>query len=381
MIAICRLSPAACLSLAMAIGVAAAPGPARAQAPAPAPGGGQAIPVTTAIAAKHDVPLLLKNIGSVQAFQSVLIRARVDGTLDHVFFEEGQDVKRGDKIAQIDPRPYQAALGQAQAKKASDVAQLANAQRDLARYSALVRNEFASRQQVDTQTAQVAQLQATLQGDDATIAAAQVNVDYTMITAPFDGHVGLRQVDPGNVIRAADPAGVGIVSITQIHPIAVIFTLPQDSLPAIQTAMAKGKLPVVAFTSDDKVQLSAGILLTTDNAIDPTTGTIKLKAQFANTDDRLWPGQFVNVRLQVDVQKGALTVPSVAVQRSANGLFVYLVKPDNTVAVTPVEIGQDDGQSVIITKNLSDGAQVVVNGQSRLQNGSRVAVSGAKAAS
>ncbi len=353
---------------------------AQSSPPATAPAG-PTIPVTVAAARRQDVPLLLRNIGSVQAFQSVLIRARVDGTLDKVFFEEGQDVKRGDPLALIDPRPYQAALAQAQAKRASDAAQLANAQRDLARYSNLVKNEFASRQQVDTQTSTVAQLTAALQGDDASVAAAQVNVDYTLITAPFDGHVGLRQVDPGNVIRAADPAGVGIVTITQIHPIAVIFTLPQDTLPAIHASMLKGKLPVSAYTSDDKTLLSQGTLLTTDNSIDPTTGTIKLKSVFENKDNKLWPGQFVNVRLQIDVLHNAVTVPSIAVQRSANGLFVYLLKPDSTVAVQPVEIGQDDGQYVVITKNLDEGAQVVTNGQSRLQNGTKVSVTQPKASS
>lgn len=344
-------------------------GTASAQAPA--------IPVTAASTARQDVPTLLRNIGAVQAYQSVLVRARVDGTLDRYFFTEGQDVKRGDKLAQIDPRPYAAALAQVQAKKASDQAQLANAQRDLARYSNLAKSDFASRQQLDTQTAMVAQLQATIQGDDANIAAAQLNLDFTNITSPIDGRTGLRLVDAGNLIHATDTTG--LVTIAQIHPIAVTFTLPQDDLPEIQAAMAKQKLPVTAFTQDDRTALGEGTLETTDNAIDPTTGTIKLKAVFQNVDDKLWPGQFVNVRLQIGVQNNVLTVPSVAVQHGPDGLFVYVVKPDSTVAMQTVEVGQDDGKTAVIAKGLDDGTQVVINGQSRLQNGAKVSVTLAKA--
>lgn len=352
-------------------------GPAAAQAPAPQ-GGGSAVPVTTAAVTRRDVPILLRNIGSVQAFQSVLIRTRVDGTLDKILFTEGQDVKRGDPLAQIDPRPYQAALDQASARRAADEANLANAKLDLARSTDLARNQYASRQTVDTRAAAVAQLEAQLKADDAAIAAARVNLDYTTITSPFDGRVGLRQVDVGNVVRFADTSGQGIVTITQIHPIAVVFNMPQDALPNIQAAMAGGKLPVFAFSGDDKQQLSSGQLLTMDNAIDPGTGTIRMKAVFANTDNKLWPGQFINVRLQLDIQRGALMVPSVAVQRGQNGLFVYAVKPDSTVGFQRIEIGQDDGAFAVVTKGLDDGAQVVVNGMSRLQNGTRIAATPAK---
>ena len=363
---------AAILVLSLPLGAAQAQTPPAAGAPGPS------IPVSVAVAARRDVPLLLKNIAAVQANQTVLMRARIDGTLDRVFFEEGQDVKRGDPIALIDPRPYQAVYDQALAKRSSGEAQLNDARALLLRARELLRSQATPQQTVDTRAATVAQFEATARGDDAAIAAAKVNLDYTLISAPFDGRVGLRQVDPGNVIRAADPAGVGIVSIAQIHPIAVIFTLPQDSLPSIQAAMAKGRLPVVAFASDDKTELSQGQLATTDNVIDVATGTIKLKAIFANADNRLWPGQFVNARLQIDILRGALTIPSIAVQRSAAGLFVYLVKPDSTAAVQRIEIGQDDGQTAVVTKNLEEGAQVVVNGQSRLQNGSRVAATPAK---
>lgn len=330
------------------------------------------VPVQVAAAQRQDVPVLLRNIGTVQAYQSVLVRARVDGTLDRILFREGQEVKAGDRLAQIDPRPYQAALDQARARKAADQAQLANAQRDLARTSNLARSDFASRQQLDTQSASVAQFQATIAGDDAAIATAQLNLDFCNITAPIDGRVGLRLVDAGNLIHAADAQG--IVSITQVQPIAVLFTLPQETLPQVQAAMARGALPTLAFSQDDRTQLSAGRLLTIDNAIDPATGTIRLKAEFANADERLWPGQFVNVRLQVETLAGAVTVPSIAVQRGPNGLFAFVVRPDGTAAMQPVEVRQDDGRTAVIAKGLEAGAHVVVNGQSRLQNGSKVAI-------
>ena len=368
------------LAGAAAILLAMAGGDVRAQAPAGAP----PVPVTVTTVLRKDVPILLRNIGTVQAFQTVLMRARIDGTLDQLFFEEGQEVKRGDKLALIDPRPYQAALDQALAKKSSDEALLVNARLDLTRSVELARNQYAAQQTVDTRQATVRQLEAQLRSDDAAIAAARVNMDYTVITAPFDGRAGLRQLDPGNVVRAADPAGVGIVTISQIRPIAVLFNLPQDTLPVIQAGVTKaadaagGKLVVLAYSADDRTLLGSGEMVTVDNAMDTGTGTIKVKARFNNDQNRLWPGQFVNVRLQSDVQKGVLTIPSIAVMRGPANLFVYLAKPDNTVAVTPVKIGQDDGQSVIVTSGLEDGAMVVVNGQSRLQNGSRIVPSPAK---
>ncbi len=345
-----------------------------ASSPPAAPG----IPVQVATAARKDVPVLLRNIGAVQANQTVLVRARVDGTLEKILFREGQDVKAGDALALIDPRPYQAALDQVQSKRAADLAQLANAQRDLARYANLAKSDFASRQQLDTQTSVVAQLQATVAGDEAAIATARLNVEFCHIVSPIDGRTGLRLVDAGNLVHASD--ATGIVSITQIHPIAVTFTLPQDSLPRIQAAMAAGTLPVQAYTADNATQLSAGNLLTTDNSIDQTTGTIRLKAEFANADDRLWPGQFINVRLQVETLRHVVTVPSISVQRGPNGLFVYVVKPDSTAAMQPVEVSQDDGKVAVIAKGVDEGAQVVANGMSRLQNGSRVAAEQSAAA-
>ncbi len=359
--------------------VAALPGIAAAQAPpAPSPPG---VPVTIAAAGRKDIPILLRNIGAVQAYQTVLMRARIDGTLEQVFFEEGQEVKRGDKLAQIDPRPYQAALEQALAKKAQDEAQLANARLDLNRSTELARNQYAAQQTVDTRQAAVRALEAQVKADEAAVSAARVNLDYTTIAAPFDGRVGLRQLDPGNVVRAADPAGVGIVTISQIRPIAVLFNLPQDNLPAIQAGMARGKLSVLAYAADDRTLLATGELVTADNAIDATTGTIRLKARFDNAENRLWPGQFVNVRLQTEVQKGVVTVPSIAVQRGPANLFVYVAKPDNTVALSPVKLGQDDGQTAVVLSGVEDGQLVVVNGMSRLQNGARIAPTQAKPAS
>jgi multidrug efflux system membrane fusion protein len=368
-----RLTAVLCLGLAVFV-----PGLGLAQS-APAPAAAPAIPVTVAPVMRLDVAILLRNIGSVQAYQSALIRARVDGTLDSVNVEEGQFVRRGDVIAHIDPRPYQAAYDQALAKKASDEALLADARNLLAHARELLKTQAMAKETTDTRAAAVANLEATVRGDDANIAAAKVNLDYTNILAPFDGVMGLRQIDPGNVVRAADTTGVGIVTIAQVSPISVFFTLPQDALPRIQAAMATGKLPVFAFTPDDSTQLAEGRLLTYDNTVDPTTGSIKLKAVFPNDDRKLWPGQFVYARLQLGIQTKALTVPSVAVQRGPSGPFVYAVKPeDNTIVVKPVTLGQDDGSVAVVTKGLDDGMQVVVNGQSRLSNGSRVAATLAK---
>jgi multidrug efflux system membrane fusion protein len=361
-------------------GFAAPPHLSSAQQP-PADGSmGPSIPVTIVSVARRDVPILLRNIGVVQAFQAVVVRSRVDGTLDQVLFIEGQDVKRGDRLALVDPRPYAAALAQAEAKKTYDHVQLENAKRDLARTQALVRNDFASRQQLDSQTATVGQISATLIGDGAAIAVAQLNLDFCTIASPIDGRVGLRQVDAGNFVRASDTTALGIVTVTQIHPIAVLYTLPQDTLPRIQAAMKGGNLTVLAYSSDDRTLLDKGDLLTTDNTIDQTNGTIKLKAVFPNRDSQLWPGQFINVRLQLEVKKNVLTVPSVVVQRSQTNLYVFALKPDSTVAMQPVEIGQDDGTTAVITKGLDDGVKVVANGMSRLQNGSRVVVNQPKPA-
>jgi multidrug efflux system membrane fusion protein len=332
------------------------------------------VPVTVATAQRQDVPVWLRGLGTVQAYYSVLLRPRVDGTLTEVPIKEGQDVKQGQLLAVIDPRPYQATLDAAIAKKAQDQAQLANAQADLARYSSLVRQDFASRQQLDTQAAMVKQLTATIAGDDAQIEAAQLNLSFSYITAPFDGRIGLRNVDPGNVVHASELTP--ILSITQVQPIALTFTLPQDTLAKITKAMGQSQQPleVVAFASDDKTELAQGTLLTVDNAIDTTTGTIKLKATFPNTNHALWPGQFVHARLLIGTEPGVVAIPTAAIQHGPDGLFVYQVKPDNTVAVQPVTVSREESGKSVLIDGLSDGAVVVVAGQSRLQAGSKVAV-------
>lgn len=357
-----------------AILLATAAGAARAQG---ADAG--AVPVSVAAAVTRDLPIELRNIGAVQANQSVLIRTRVDGTIDKLLFTEGQEVKQGDPIVQIDPRPYQAILDQARAKLAADQAQLANARLTLGRSTQLARSNYTPQATVDTQASTVAQLEAQIKADVAAVAAAKLNLDYTTITAPFDGRLGLRQMDPGTVVRFADTSGVGIVTLSQIHPIAVVFSLPQDQLMAIQAAMARAQaagqaLPVTAFAADDQTTLSQGTLVTIDNAVDATSGTIKLKAVFANTDNKLWPGQFVNARLLLGSRKGVLTVPSVAVQHAPGRRFIYVVQPDSTVAAQTVELGADDGHVAVVTKGLAPGAQVVVNGQSRLRQGTRITV-------
>lgn len=332
------------------------------------------VPVSVATAERQDVPIFLRGIGSVQALQTVLVRARVDGTINRLAFTEGQDVKPGDLLAEIDPRPYAATLEQAVAKKSADMAQLANYKRDLARYTDLAKNEFASRQSVDTQSASVLQSSANVQADDAAIAAAKLNLDFTRITSPIEGRVGLRMVDTGNLVHANDAGG--IVTVNQLHPIAAIFTLPQDQLPSVQDAMRAtpgAALKVEAYSSDDQRILGEGVLVTVDNAIDTSTGTIRLKAQFPNLDDRLWPGQFINAHLQLSVSHGSITVPSAAVQHGVNGLYVFIVKPGDTAAVVPVTIGQDDGKMTVITSGLTGGETVVTAGHSRLTDGTKVA--------
>jgi membrane fusion protein, multidrug efflux system len=336
-----------------------------------------AVPVTVTTVTKHDVPLWLRGLGTVQAYYAVQLRPRVDGTLTQMPVKEGQDVKKGDLLAVIDPRPYQAALDVAAAKKQQDQAQLANAQTDLSRYMSLVQRDFASRQQMDTQQAMVKQFTAALTGDDAQIEAAQLNLSFCYITAPFDGRIGLRNVDPGNLVRSAE--ATPIMSVMQIHPISVTFTLPQDNLPAINAAMAQRKLDVVVYAADNKTELDRGSLLTPDNSIDAGTGTIKLKAVFPNASNTLWPGQFVNAWLRLGTDTDAIAVTASAVQHGPAGLFVYQMAPNNTVTVQPVVVAREEGGLAVISSGLTAGATVVASGQSRLQAGSRVSVLEAKA--
>lgn len=346
--------------------------PALAQAPTAA----AAVPVTTVHASRIDFPVYLRGLGQVQAAASVLVRARVDGTLMQVAVTEGQTVQQGDLVAVIDPRPFKAALDQVQAKRAQDQALLANAKLDQGRYASLARQDFASRQQVDTQLAVVNQYTAAIAGDDAAVEMAKLNLGFCYITSPIPGRVGLRLIDPGNLIRASD--GTGIVSINQLQPISAIFTLPQSALPRIQAAMASGTLTVLAYASNDKTLLGQGSLLTTDNSIDPATGTIKLKAVFPNADNALWPGQFVNLRLLVETLVNVVVVPTQAIQHGPGGLYVYVVKPDGTAASLPVQVSNDDAGLSVVANGLDADTVVVTDGQSRLQAGTRVAAIEAK---
>jgi multidrug efflux system membrane fusion protein len=364
-----RHVPWVCAALLLMAGAALIPARQPVAQPAPPPASGPAVPVSTAKSERQNVPVWLRGLGTVQALNTVLVRARVDGTLDNFPVTEGQLVKQGTLLAVIDPRPYHAVLDQAVAKKAQDEAQLANAKLDMQRYTSLAKQDFASRQQVDTQVAMVNQFAAALKGDDATIEAAQLNLSFCYITAPFDGRVGLRQVDPGNLVHATDPGG--IVTLTQVQPISVVFTLPQDDLPSIVTEMRGGQLQVIAGASDNKTPLAQGMLLTPDNAIDPATGTIRLKANFPNQDNKLWPGQFVEARLLVRTEQQKVTVPTAAVQHGPNGLYVYVVRLDSTVQRQPIE-AEDRGSVMVVTKGLDAGQTIVLDGQSRLENGTHV---------
>jgi len=335
----------------------------------------QPIPVVTAVAASRDMPIYLDGLGTVQAFYTVTIKAMVDGPLLSVNVREGQDVHKGDVLAEIDPRIYQAALDNAAAKKAQDEAQLANARLDLARYQKLVTNNYASAQQADTAKAQVAQFQALAQQDQAQVDTARTQLSYTSITAPIDGRSGIRQVDPGNIVRAGD--ATGMVVITQLQPISVLFTLPQQSLPAVAAAMANGPAPVLALSQDANgatQPLDAGTLTVLDNQVDPTTGTIKLKAAFPNQGYRLWPGGFVRVRLRTEVRKAAVVVPPAAIQRGPRGPYVFIVSDGETARRQVVRVGYEDEQASIVTEGLKAGDKVVVDGASRLSEGSKISV-------
>jgi multidrug efflux system membrane fusion protein len=336
-------------------------------APAPA-----AVPVTAAVAKAQDVPVLLRGIGTVQAFNVVQIKSQVSGNLIAIPAREGQEVKAGTVVAQIDPRPFQAALDQATAQRQGDAASLRSQQDDLKRYTQLARSSFAPIQQVDEQQATVGKTTAAIAADAAAIETAQINLQYATIRSPIDGRVSIYQTDPGNLIQANSTP---IITITQDHPIAVIFTLPEADLPEIQDGMAAGSLPVTAWTNDDKTLLGDGVLETPNNTIDTTTGTIQLKAIFANDRDRLWPGEFVNARLQVNILHGVVTIPQLAIQHGPAGEFVYTVGPDQTVQQQEVEIGYDDGETAVVTKGLQAGAKIVLQGQSRLSPGVRVAMS------
>jgi multidrug efflux system membrane fusion protein len=349
----------------------AAPVQAAEQAPAPRPAPG--VPVTAGTVTAADMPVVLNAIGTVQAFNMVTIKSRVDGQIVGVDFAEGQNVKAGTPLVRIDPRPFQAALAQAQATKAKDEALLASNEADLARWAELVSQGFKSRQTYDQTKAQVDQLRASIKGDEAQIEIAKLNLDYATIRAPIDGRLGARLVDAGNMVRATDAAG--LVTVAQLQPITVSFTLPQENQHKVREKQAQGALEVQAFGGDNKTLLAHGKLTLIDNAIDQATGTIRLKATFANADERLWPGEFVNVRVVLSIRKGVPTVPAQTVQDGPTGNYAYVIKPDDTVERRAVEVAAVQDGVAVIGKGLDPGEKVVVEGQYRLTEGARVRLS------
>jgi len=329
------------------------------------------VPVAVTAAQRRDLPVYLDGLGSVEAFNTVTVKSRVDGQMMEVRFKEGQEVHQGDLLAIIDPRPFEVALAQAQANHAKDQAQLADAKLIAQRDGQLLKDGIIPQQQYDTQVALTNQLQAAVAADQAQIDSAKLNIDYAHITAPIDGRVGLRLVDPGNIVHASDQNG--LLVITQMQPIAAIFTLPEDNLAAVNNRMRSGAtLQVLALSRDNGTEITSGTLLTIDNQIDQTTGTFRLKAVFDNKDRALWPNQYVNARLLIDTKKNATIIPAAAIQRGDQGTFVYRVKSDNSVEVVPVTVGITEGTLSSIDSGLSPNDLVVTDGQDRLRAGVRV---------
>jgi multidrug efflux system membrane fusion protein len=333
-------------------------------------GPGGPVPVVAGVVQKRDVPIYLNGIGTVQAYNTVTVHPQVSGTLTRVVFQEGQDVKKGDLLAVIDPRPYQAQLDGAIAKKNQDVAQLNNAKTLLDRDTDLFKKGALDHQSYDTQRFLVDQLDATVKADQAAVDNAQTQFSYTQITAPFDGRCGIRQTDQGNFVTS----GSTLVVVTQLKPISVVFTLPQQDLLDVNQAFAKGPLKVTALDSTQTTPLDDGILAVVDNQIDTTTGTIKLKASFPNKDLKLWPGEFVNSRLLVQTRHDGLVVPASVIQRGPNGTYAYVITPNKTAEMRPVQVGQIDGGQALIDDGLQEGEQVVVDGQYKLQPGAPVQI-------
>jgi multidrug efflux system membrane fusion protein len=335
--------------------------------------GGRPVPVFAATAATKDVGVYLTGLGTVAPLNTVTVKSRVDGQLLRINFQEGQIVRAGDVLAVLDPRPFQVQLMQAEGQKAKDEAALQNAKVDLQRYQILVAQDSIAKQQLDTQAATVAQIAATLQSDQAQIEGAKLNLAYSRVTAPTGGRVGLRQTDVGNIVHANDPNG--IVVITQLQPINVLFTIPADHLPQVLPQVHAGRvLAVDAYDRDLKNKLATGQVLAVDNQIDPTTGTVRIKAQFPNQNEALFPNQFVNARLLVDTLRGAVTVPSSAIQRSPQSTFVYLIKPDQTVETRNVEVQLTEGEDATLRSGLAAGDVVVIDGADKLRPGSKVEV-------
>lgn len=332
-----------------------------------------AVPVSTAVATRKNVPVYVTGLGTVQASVTVDIRSQVDGTLQHVVFTEGQFVKKGDLLAKIDPRLFQAAVDQAKAKKAQDAALLVAAEKNLIRAQTLALKDFGTQQNLDQQLATVDQLKAALQVDDAAILTAQTQLDYTSIVAPNDGRIGVRLVDAGNVIRAADAKPIANLVLT--HPAAVLFTLPAPLLSAVRAAMGNGPLTATALDQDNRRNLSTGHVLLIDNAVNAATATIRLKALFANDDDQLWPGDFVNVRLLLETRTDAIAIPTAAVQRGPEGLFSWVVTQDKTVVPRRIDVGPSAGGETVVAAGLAGGEQVVTEGQYKLRAGTLVQIS------
>lgn len=339
--------------------------------------GSMPIPIVAGTAARKDIPVYLDGLGVVQAFNTVAVHSRVDGQLEKVTFAEGQDIHAGDLLAQIDPAPFETALSQAEAKRAQDDATLANAKVQLARDEDLLKQQIVAQQDYDAQKTLTAQTEAQVKADQAAIETAKVQLNYTRILAPIDGRTGLRLVDAGNIVKAADSNP--IVVITQLRPISVVFTLAEQistlnepTVRALQREMAAGTLTVLAVDRDNKTVISQGQVTVLDNQVDTSTGTIRLKSVFPNEDLKLWPGQFVNARLLLSVRKGATVVPASVIQRGAEGSFAFVIKDDSTVEMRPVKVSiTEDGQS-IVDEGLQAGEKVVVDGQYKLQNGSKV---------
>jgi multidrug efflux system membrane fusion protein len=351
--------------------------PKAAAVPAKGPGKGGPTPVVAVAARSGEIDLIINGLGTVTPLRTVTVRSRVDGELVRVHFEEGQAVKEGQLLAEIDARSFQVQLAQAEGQLAKDMALLQNARLDLQRYEALFKQDSIARQQVDTQLALVRQYEGAVRVDRSQVDSARLQLSYTKVTAPVSGRAGLRLVDQGNIVRAGDASG--LVVITQLQPAAVVFTVPQDSVPAVMKRLQSGeRISVEAWDREQKAKLAEGALASADNQVDPQTGTVKLKAQFDNADYALFPNQFVNVRMKLDTLRDVVVIPAAAVQRGAQGLFVYIAHVDNTVMQRPVKLGPAEGLRVSVVEGITPGDMVIVDGMDRLRPGAQVEVTGAR---